>query len=235
MQDDIYLAYLKRTGRKDSVISRYFRFVEIFETYLVNYPKITLNDAKPSHLQKFVKAYESWSNKSAKSVLYALQHYYSSISNEKMKETSMQLRAPRKSKRPTFPLKEILGIDPKYIKILADNGIKNVEQMREGGQNKALRIKLAEKTMIPPEIILELVQIADLVRVGYIKKKLTRLFHNAGIKTPADLKKWNPDELYEYLSKYISQSGWEGMTPYKSDLANYINSAKKLPQIIEYE
>lgn len=235
MSYDNYTVYLRKSGRKESVIARYIRFITLFEHYLAeNEPKSDLSSVSPQFLTNFVEEYENEKGKSAKSILYALYHYYKSESNDSMMQVARELRAPRKSKRPPFPLKEILGIEPEYIKRLSDTGIKNVEQMRERGKNKAQRATLSIELNIPSEVILELVQISDLVRVGYVKKKFTRLFHNAGIKTPEDLRSWNADELYDYLSKYIAKSGWDGIVPYKSDLKNYIHSARNLPSIVEY-
>lgn len=228
--------YLKKTGRKPNVITRYTRLVKVFERFLVENKKVQqVSKASQSDLVEFVQFYEKTMQKSAKTILYALIHYYKSLSLLQMSSKAQELRAPRKTKRGPFPINQLLGFNKNHIDILIKHGIKNVDQMREAGKTKSLRETLSKDTNISYHIILELVQLSDLVRIGYVKRKFTRLFYNAGIKTPSDLKKWNSDNLFEHLKKYITDSGWEGIPPYKSDLTNYINSAKKLAEVIEYE
>ena len=107
--------------------------------------------------------------------------------------------------------------------------------MIEAGKTKSQRLSLAKKVDIPYDDILELVKLSDLSRVGYVRTKFTRLFYNAGIDTPAELSKWDVKKLRSYLNDYIEKSGWEGIAPYPSDLSNYIEDAKGLSQIIEYD
>ncbi|MFW9778901.1 MAG: DUF4332 domain-containing protein [Candidatus Heimdallarchaeota archaeon] len=228
--------YLKETGRKPNVIKRYINIVSAFEEFLKSRPIVIqdVNNADATNLKEYVEIYEQQSRKSARTVLYAFVQYFKACENSKMALAAQKLREPRKAKQGPFPLKEFLDIDPDAVTKLAKIGIKNVDQMRTSGRTGSRRLELAKKAGISPNTILELVQLSDLVRVGYVKKKFTRLFHNAGIKSPEDLAKWEVDNLYDHLNTYILESGWEGIAPYKSDLRNYIESAKKLSRDIEY-
>ncbi|MHA2304296.1 MAG: DUF4332 domain-containing protein [Candidatus Hodarchaeales archaeon] len=236
MNEEAFEKYLKKAGRKENVRNKYIGIVRGFEQFLNENQSITqIQKTTPDAIEDYAVFYEKKSKKSARTVLYALMQYYKSLSNVQMATKAEELRAPRKTKKPIYPLKEFLGIDPDYISKLSSAGISNVKQMREAGKTKILRNKLSKKTSIPYSKILELVQLSDLERLGYVKKKLTRLYYNAGIKIPKDLVSWTPDELHEHFKKYISDSGWEGIIPFKSDLADSISSAKSLPDLIEYD
>ncbi|MCK4849687.1 MAG: DUF4332 domain-containing protein, partial [Candidatus Heimdallarchaeota archaeon] len=94
---------------------------------------------------------------------------------------------------------------------------------------------LCDKTNVPYSIILELVEISDLVRLGYIKEKLSRLYYNAGIQTPAELSKWEAESLHKHFEEYVKNAKWDGVVPFLSDLRGNIERAKQLPSIVEYE
>jgi predicted flap endonuclease-1-like 5' DNA nuclease len=236
MKERNFYNYLKKTGRKAHVIERYQGFLGDFEKFLIDKKGIqSAQNAKAEDLKEFAEFYETQKKRSARTALYALLHYYKSIPNEKMALKAQELRKPRKARKSPFSLKQMLGIDPKFIEKLAKVGIKTANQMIEAGKIKFRRLSLAKKVNIPYDIILELVKLSDLSRVGYVRTKFTRLFYNAGIDTPAELSKWDVKELRSYLNDYIEKSGWEGIAPYPSDLSHYIEDAKGLPQIVEYD
>lgn len=236
MKERNFYNYLKKTGRKLHVIERYQKFLGDFEKFLMEKKGIqSAQNASAEDLKEFADFYETEKKRSARTALYALIHYYKSIPNEKMALKAQELRKPRKAKKSPFSLKQMLGIDPKFIEKLAKEGIKTAYQMIEAGKTKSQRLSLVKKIDIPYDNILELVKLSDLSRVGYVRTKFTRLFYNAGIDTPAELSKWDLKELRSYLNDYIEKSGWEGIAPNPSDLSNYIEDAKSLPQIIEYD
>lgn len=236
MNEGNFYNYLKKTGRKPHVIERYQGFLCDFEKFLMEKKGIQrAKNANAEDMKEFAEFYETERKQSARTALYALIHYYKSIPNEKMALKAQELRKPRKAKKSPFSLKQMLGIDPKFIEKLAKIGIKTANQMIEAGKTKSQRLSLAKKVDIPYDDILELVKLSDLSRVGYVRTKFTRLFYNAGIDTPAELSKWDVKKLRSYLNDYIEKSGWEGIAPYPSDLSNYIEDAKGLSQIIEYD
>ena len=105
--------------------------------------------------------------------------------------------------------------------------------MLKAGKTGELRKDLSNQTGVDEEEILELVQLSDITRLGYVKAKLARLYHNAGIKSPQDLAVWDPEKLQKHFQKYVEDSGWQGQIPYLKDLTYNINNAKKLEPIVE--
>ncbi len=194
-----------------------------------------IDDLDPVSLKTFILTYEKKNKKVVKTLLYSLVLYFKATKNVEMKNTASELRKLRMSKKSPFLLKSILEINPKYIQELNDFGIRTVTDMIESGKSKEKREILSSKINVPYSIILELVEISDLVRLGYIKEKLSRLYYNAGIQTPAELSKWEAESLHKHFEEYVKNAKWDGVVPFLSDLRGSIERAKQLPSIVEYE
>ena len=235
MERESFERLLKRSGRKSEVIDKYLHYVQLFKDYLNENKNKELKKAAPDDLESFLSHFEASEKQSSKTVIYAILLYYKATKNEVMKAKAQELRLLKKSKKSPFSLDKILDIDKRFIKKLSSEGIKTVNDMILVGKSRKNRLDLAEKLEIPYEVILELVKISDLTRVGYVKEKLTRLYYNAGIQTPEMLSQWDAKKLRKHFEAYIKDSNWDGMVPNLSDLVNNIESAKKLPSIIEYE
>ena len=231
MDEKLFHEYLKKSGRKQSVIERYSEYVGMYEDFLGE----EIEMASSTKVINFVSDYENKTKKSARTILYALMHYFKAMKNESMYKVALELRNPRKVKKTPFQLKKILDINSEYIKKLNDLGIKNVNDMIKAGKTPELRNSLASKSGIPRETILELVKISDLARIGYVKEKLSRLYYNAGVETPQHLSKWSAEALHKHFEEYIKRTKWDGMIPFLSDLKNNIASAKKLKSVVIYE
>jgi hypothetical protein len=80
---------------------------------------------------------------------------------------------------------------------------------------------------------MELVELSDITRIGYVKSKLSRLYYNSGIRSPQDIIYYNEITLREHFQRYIEKSGWDGMVPNLTDLKNNIANAKKQKKIVE--
>ncbi len=236
MEEDVFRDFLKKSGRKSNVAEKYIKFVHGLENYLksnkLNMEKESITKA---HLINYITKLENHSKKPARTELYALMQYFKATNNDPMFKVARELREGRKTKKSPFLLKKILDIDPEYIKKLDKVGIKNTEHMLNIGSTVNQRKALSQKVKVPYNVILELVKISDLIRLGYVKEKLTRLYYNAGVQTPQELSKWDPIELHNHFKNYIGKAGWDGMVPYVSDLKNNIARAKKLESKVEYE
>ena len=126
----------------------------------------------------------------------------------------------------------MIGINKKYVSLLADQGIKSFEDMLNSANTPEKRLKLHEQSAIPVDALLEIVKISDIARAGYLRTKLSRLLYNAGVDSIEKLASWDPKQLREHLRTYIDENSWDGMVPLLGDLTNYVNSAKKLESIV---
>ena len=233
MDEIVFAQYLNRSGRKEHVIEKYVRLITHFEDFFDDTTK--LDDLDPISFKKLILNYEKNNKKEIKTLLYGLMHYFKATNNLELQNQALELRKLRMSKKSPFLLKNIIGIDPKNIQKLNDFGIKYVTDMLESGKNTKKRKILSTKTKVPYSVILELTKISDLIRLGYIKEKLSRLYYNAGVQTPADLSKWEAESLHKYFEEFVKNTKWDGAVPYLSDLRSNIERAKDLPSIIEYD
>ena len=229
MREEDFRLYLKKKGKKPSVIDRNVSSVNKFIAFLEK----EINLASKEDITSYVEEIEN-KKKSAKGALYVLMNYYKFTENKEMLSYVAKLRESRtKQSRRVFPLKEFYDVNIDYVNKLANIGIKNVEEMLDAGKTIKQRKELSKQLGIPEEGILELVELSDITRIGYVKSKLARLYHSAGFDTPTKIVKYSAQDLYEHFKKYIEETGWDGMIPNPKDLENNIESAKKLKEVVE--
>ena len=233
MDEEEFRKFLRRKGKKENVVERNILSVKKFSDFLKNERDRKLADTNIDDIEAYIEKIEH-DKKSAKGALYALMNYFRFIDNEELLSCARTLREKRTQKtRRIFPIKEFLDIDQEHIKKLASIGIKDVKQMLEAGKTKKQREQLAKQLTIPEEAILELVKLSDLTRLGYVKAKLTRLYYNAGLDSPIKVAKFEPEELHEFFTKFVEESGWNGMIPNPKDLVGNVASARKLKKVVE--
>ncbi len=233
MDEEGFRKYLKRKGKKLPVVDRNIESVMMFTSYLQKERNRELADVTKEDLDSYVFMIEQ-KKQSAKGALYTLMNYFHFLEDKDMLAHASALRNERTKKtRKIFPIKEFLKVNQEYVKKLATIGIKNVEQMLEKGKTKKQREELSKQLSIPEESILELVKLSDITRMGYVRKKLSRLYYEAGLDSPVKVAAFEPKELHEFFTKFVKESGWDGMVPNPSDLVYNIKNAKQLPKVVE--
>ena len=225
--------YLRRRGKKSAVADRNVQVLRNFIAYLLRKRKTDIVNVTADDIDDFVAEVES-KKQSAKGYLYALMNYFHFLGDKDLLHHTSSLRDKRTRKtRRIFPIREFLNVNQDYIKKLAAIGVKNVEQMLDKGRTKKQREQLSRQLAIPEEAVLELVKLSDITRVGYVKRKLSRLYYNAGLDSPAKIAKFEPAQLHEFFVKFIEESGWDGMVPNPKDLVSNITNARKLVDVVE--
>ena len=225
---------MKGKAKKADVVERNVAAVEKFSSFLKNNRSKSLDEVDKEDIEAYVELIEKKQKKSARGSLYVLMNYFKFIEDSDLLKHTAKMREERTKKtRRIFPIKELLNIDPTYVKKLAEIGIKNVEQMLESGKTIKQRSTLSQQLGIPEEVILELVKLSDITRMGYIKKKLSRLYCDSGLDSPQKVAKFEPDELYDHFKKFVEESGWDGMIPNPADLVDNIKGARSLKKVVE--
>ena len=233
MDEEGFRKYLKRKGKKPDVVNRNVESVKYFASFLQNERDKKLVDTVKEDIDSYVSLIEE-EKKSAKGSLYTLMNYFHFLEDKVMLEHAKALRNERMKKtRRIFPIKEFLRVDQEAVKKLATIGIRNVEQMLEKGKTKKQREELSKQLDVPEESILKLVKLSDITRLGYVKKKLSRLYYEAGLDSPAKIAAFEPKELHEFFTKFVEETGWDGMIPNPSDLVHNVKSARQLSKVVE--
>jgi hypothetical protein len=232
MDTQAFLQFLKRGGRKPDVAERILRLVTHFQVFLADQADTNLDNVKPDHLDTFTIWIEKEQN--AKTYLWAIRYYYQFTNIEEMAGYASQLREERIIRKP-FALKDFRGVDPTHIEALRASGIRNIRQMLEAGKTPRLRAALADETNIPPASILELVKLSDLARVPGIKSIRARLYHDAGLDSIEKIAALEPDQILEIATRFIQQSGFDGIPPLPREVQSLVKKARSIPKVLELE
>jgi predicted flap endonuclease-1-like 5' DNA nuclease len=131
------------------------------------------------------------------------------------------------------PLNKIKGIGPSFMAKLHEAGIESIEDLRQAGTTTAKRAALARQVDRPESMVLRWVQLADLMRIDGVNAEQSALLWEAGIKTPADLPAQPADHLLPILRKTNEEKSVVKKLPSNSQLAAWIEQAKKLPVLLE--
>ncbi len=145
----------------------------------------------------------------------------------------------RRIKRPK--LKDILtqveksqDIGSAYFDKLAIKGIKSTDALIKKGAHPDGRKDIENTTGISGDLILKWISFIDLLRINGITVEYIYLLREAGVKSAVELAQRNPEVYHRILvetnerKKFVSG-------PFSVDMIrNWIEQAKKLPQVIEY-
>ena len=233
LNEEEFRKYLRQRKKKHSVVNRNIAVMEEFASYLSLNRSKNLTGVTTGDVKAFVLEIEN-RNQSAKGYLYVLMNYFHFLDNKELLAYARGLREERTRKtRRIFPIKDFLYVNEHVVAKLATVGIKNVEQMLENGRTKRQRRQLSQQLNISEDAILELVKLSDITRIGYVKKKLSRLYYDAGLDSPAKIAEFEPKQLHDFFTRFVRETGWDGMVPNPSDLIHNIRSARKLSPVVE--
>ncbi|MEJ2758041.1 MAG: DUF4332 domain-containing protein [Anaerolineales bacterium] len=243
METESFRRYLKQHGRKEDVADRVINLVGEFIKFLSSRGDTLPQYATKSDLDSFIEFVDREQanlpkhddiSLSAKSYLWAMRYYFQFAENEEMERYAALLREERIKRRP-FKLKDFRGVDSREVAALNQHGISNINQMLKAGKTKALRQKLAGETSLTEEGIVELVRLSDLARIPGIKSIRARLYLDAGINSVEKMASMTEEEILKVTTRFVQESGFEGVPPLPAEVRYSIDKAKKLPKIVEYE
>ena len=131
-------------------------------------------------------------------------------------------------------LEIVEGIGPIYADKLRKAGIRSTAALLSAGATPEGRKRLAEKTGIGHEYILDWVNRVDLMRIRGVGEEYSDLLEKAGVDTVIELAQRNPDNLYEALVKVNEEKKLVRRLPTRDQVADWIEQAKNLPRVISY-
>lgn len=233
MDEGDFKKFLKRGGRSQEVADRVVGLVNEFECYLKEKRSgRDLSTVSSEDLETFVSSLER-EKKSVKGYLWGIRYYFKYKSNAALLDLATKLRQGKIEKAP-FKLKEFRGVNAGYVQKLEAIGIRNVVEMTEAGRTLSERKELSAKTGVPLDVVLEFVKLSDLARLPGLKGIRARLYYDAGVDTVEKLAHWNAEELRAMLAKFVRETGFVGIAPLPKEVESQIESAKKLPRIVQY-
>jgi predicted flap endonuclease-1-like 5' DNA nuclease len=225
--------FLRKKGKKNHVVDGLIRRCAIFEEFMHKRSKRSMDVASKEDIQAFVDSIKDQKT-DLNNYLRALSLYYRFKSKPELSVLTSKLREQRVSSiRKPHSLKDFRGVDPEYVNRLACFGIKNAEQILAVGRTRDDRQKLSEKIGVPAEAILEFVKLSDLSRIEGVKGIRARLYYDAGVDTVEKMAKWNPEKLRAHMVEFVKKSGFAGIAPLPKEVEYTVESATRLPKIIE--
>jgi predicted flap endonuclease-1-like 5' DNA nuclease len=129
---------------------------------------------------------------------------------------------------------KIEGIGPVYRQKLQSVGVKTVEKLLKLGATPAGRDKLAKDAEISRDLILEWVNHADLWRIKGVGEEYSDLLEEAGVDTVVELAQRRADNLFAKMNEINMTKKLVRRLPTESQVADWINQAKKLPRVVSY-
>lgn len=131
-------------------------------------------------------------------------------------------------------LSTVEGIGETYAKKLKDAGLGSTKALLEKGATPQGRKEIAEKTGISDKLILRWVNHVDLFRVKGIGGEYAELLEAAGVDTVPELAQRKAENLCQKMESVNKEKNLVRKPPTQSQVADWIEQAKKLPRILSY-
>lgn len=133
-----------------------------------------------------------------------------------------------------YKIEDVEGIGEVYGKQLREAGIKDTDALLAATGTPKERTKLAEKTGLSAKRILTWANMVDLYRVDGIGSEYSELLEAAGVDTVPELAQRNPANLAQALADINASKKLTRRVPGESEVAKWIEQAKKLPRVLHY-
>lgn len=128
----------------------------------------------------------------------------------------------------------IEGVGEAYASKLAQAGLRTTQALLKKGATPAGRKEIAEKTGISEALILEWINHVDLFRIRGVGEEYADLLEEAGVDTIPELAQRNAENLYKKLVEVNQAKKLVRKMPVLSQVADWIEQARKLPRVITY-
>jgi predicted flap endonuclease-1-like 5' DNA nuclease len=129
---------------------------------------------------------------------------------------------------------DVEGIGTKYAEKLIKAGVSTTDGLLKAGATPKGRKELAEKTAIGDALILKWVNHVDLYRIKGVGSEYSELLEAAGVDTIPELAQRNATNLIQKIVAVNKEKKLVRKLPVESQIANWIDQAKKLSRVITY-
>jgi predicted flap endonuclease-1-like 5' DNA nuclease len=129
---------------------------------------------------------------------------------------------------------DVEGIGPKYAEKFIKVGVSSTDALLKAGATPKGRKDLAEKTGIGDALILKWVNHVDLYRIKGVGSEYSELLEAAGVDTIPELAQRKAGNLIQKIVAVNMEKKLVRKLPVESQVADWIEQAKKLPRVITY-
>ena len=129
---------------------------------------------------------------------------------------------------------DVEGIGSKYAEKLIKAGVSSTDALLKAGATPKGRKEIAEKTGLGDALILKWVNHVDLYRIKGVGSEYSELLEAAGVDTIPELAQRKAANLIQKIVAVNMEKKLVRKLPVESQIANWIEQAKKLPRVITY-
>lgn len=147
--------------------------------------------------------------------------------NQEEQERILGIRHP-------LPISKLRGVPPTVRLRLKSQRITTCAQLLMTAGDAAPRAALLETTGIDGEVLLRLVQRADMARICGIGTVFGLMLEELGIADVEQLAKRDPAELHAALRAYNLEERLARRSPTMEEVVEWIDTARILPVVVTY-
>lgn len=114
-------------------------------------------------------------------------------------------------------------------------GVKTSKHLFERAKTARQRAELCQQAELPEEALLELVKLSDLVRILGVGPVFARILYQAGVDRLETFVTLSPEALLERVQAVIEREQSTRVKLTQKDILYCLESARLLPQAIEYD
>ena len=129
---------------------------------------------------------------------------------------------------------DVEGVGTKFAEKLIKAGVSTTDGLLKAGATPKGRKALAEKTGIGDALILKWVNHVDLYRIKGVGSEYSELLEAAGVDTIPELAQRKAGNLIQKIVAVNMEKKLVRKLPVESQVADWIEQAKKLPRVITY-
>lgn len=134
----------------------------------------------------------------------------------------------------SLPLSKLRGVPSRLRVLLKRRRITSCEQLLRAAGRAEQRRRLAADVGADPELLLELVQRADLARIKGIGAVFGMMLEDLGIRDIQTLAAEDPALLHARLKAYNMRERLARRAPTPEEVADWVEEARRLPPLVTY-
>lgn len=132
-----------------------------------------------------------------------------------------------------LPVSKLRGVPATARMALKRQGINTCQRLLELAGKSAARRALAERTGIDGELLLRLVQRADMARINGIGAVFGMMLEDLGVRDVGTLARQDPVLLHQRLKELNTSERLARRSPTPEEVADWVAQARALPRLVE--
>lgn len=132
-----------------------------------------------------------------------------------------------------LPVSKLRGVPATARMALKRQGINTCARLLEQAGKAAARRALAERTGVDGELLLRLVQRADMARINGIGAVFGMMLEDLGVRDVGTLARQDPVVLHQRLKELNTKERLARRSPTPEEVADWVAQARALPRLVE--